>query len=315
LLRRVVFVALGALVGCAGARAPRADEPGPGIVVPVHLAEGHGDGAIDAPVPSGVPTASGSAAPSGSGAPGTPDAPGAPPRAFTSDPPDPQPLRLADQYEYTLHFEDAKIRLVGLRRVRFPKPIVTARRMGRYAFELWIGHELVERVRFDFPLLAASEAPDTTRHKLYETPALTGGPYTVTVLVPAAPRARSARLVDRATRFQAKLSWPPEPTAGLEVTPMDPPGAPAGGGAGAAAAASATTAPSAAPTGSASSASNAPASPPQPVTASSAMPAPLPQQPSGAPAPAAPPTATGKKPVPTGPSRPKPPPPRELERP
>jgi hypothetical protein len=303
LLRCAVVVALGTLVGCAGARAPRPEEPGPGIVVPVPLAEGHGDGALTAPVPSGVPTVSSSAAASGSAAAGPP------PPSFTSDPPDPQPLRLADQYEYTLHYEDAKIRLVALRRVRFPSPVVTARRMGRYAFELWIGHELVDRVRFDFPLLAASEAPDPSRHKLYETPALTGGPYTVTVLVPAAPRARSARLVDRATRYQAKLSWPPEPTAGLEVTPMDPPSS--APDAAARAPSPAASAGSAAPAGSTAS---APASPP-PVTAASAMPAPPPQQPSGAPAPAAAPSSAGKTPAPTGPSRPRPPPPRELERP
>jgi hypothetical protein len=284
LLRCLVVVGFAALVGCAGTRAPRPEEPGPGIVVPVHLAEGHGDGAIDAPVPSGVPTASGSAAPSASAS------SDAPPRAFTSDPPDPQPLRLADQYEYTLHYEDAKIRLVGLRRVRFPTPIVTARRMGRYAFELWIGHELVDRVRFDFPLLAATEASDTTRRKLYETPALTGGPYTVTVLVPAAPRARTARLVDRATRFQAKLSWPPEPTAGLEITPLDPASAPA-----------------------TASASSAPPSPP-PATVASAMPAPLPKQPAGA-APAAPASPASKVPVIPGPTRPRPPPPFQLEKP
>jgi len=183
--------------------------------MPMQLGEGHGDGAMAEPVPSGDPAPA--PAPGGSAAPA--------PRAFTSDPPDPQPLRLADQYEYTLHYEDEKIRLGAVRRVRFAKPVVTARRIGRYAVELWIGHELVDRVRFDFPLLAASEPTPEKRHKLYETPQLTGGPYTVTVLVPAAPRARSARLVDRATRKQAELTWPPAPAGLGDITPMDPPAA------------------------------------------------------------------------------------------
>jgi hypothetical protein len=116
--------------------------------------------------------------------------------------------------------------------VRFPQPIVTARRIGRYAFELWIGHELVERVRFDFPLLGAVPEGNGSHHKLYETPELTGGPYIVTVLVPAAERARSARLVDRAVRRQAELTWPPAPTGLGKIAPLDgPPGvAPSGAG-------------------------------------------------------------------------------------
>jgi hypothetical protein len=269
LARLVAILTVGALIGCSAARAPRPEEATPGVVVPLHFAEGHGDGAIAEPVPSGAPAAG----PSGSAAPGSA------PRAFTSDPPDPQPLRLADQYEYTLHYEDAKIRLAAVRHVRFAKPVVTARRVGRYAVELWIGHELVDRVRFDFPLLAASEPIPEKRHKIYETPQLTGGPYTVTVLVPAAPRARSARLVDRATRSQAELSWPPAPAGLGDVTPMDP-------------TSSARVATSAAP----------------PLASAGELPAP----PAAVPAVSA--SATASRLPPEPPARPTPPPPRELEK-
>ena len=210
----------------------------------MHLAEGKGGGAdpehlpsvaSEAAAPNAPPAPSAAAAASASGnAAGTPSA--APPmplplgpsptaRAFSSDPPDPTPLRQRDQYEYTLRFEDNAIRLVAVRTVRFPQPIVTARRMGRYAIELWIGRELIERVRFDFPLLAAVPEGSGIRHSLYETPALTGGPYTVTVLVPAAERARSARLIDRAVRRQAELTWPPAPAGLGKVMPLEgPPG-------------------------------------------------------------------------------------------
>ena len=213
MLRPLALVTVVLLASCSSARASRPEEIGPGIVMPMQLGEGHGDGAMAEPVPSGTPAEG----PSGSASP----APA--PRAFTSDPPDPQALRLADQYEYTLHYENEKIRLSAVRLVHFPKPVVTARRIGRYAVELWIGRELIDRVRFDFPLLAASEPTPEKRHKIYETPQLTGGPYTVTVLVPAAPRARSARLVDRASRKQAELTWPPAPTALGDITPMDAP--------------------------------------------------------------------------------------------
>lgn len=218
--------------------------PGPSLVFPVHLAEGKGGGAdpehlpsvaTEAPAPKS--SAAAGAAPAAAGGTNAPNPsstaeplPLAPPagataRAFTNDPPDPAPLRQRDQYEYTLRFEDNAIRLVGVRAVRFPQPIVTARRMGRYALELWIGRELIERVRFDFPLLAAVPEGNGTHHSLYETPALTGGPYTVTVLVPASERARSARLVDRAARRQAELTWPPAPAGLGNVSPLNgPPG-------------------------------------------------------------------------------------------
>jgi len=198
------------LLGCSSARASRPEELTPGLAMPMTLAEGHGDGALAEPVPSGMPAPAASAEL-------------ASPARFTTDPPDPTPLRVAEQYEYTFHYENGKIQLTAVRPVRFATPVVTARRVGRYAVELWIGHELVDRVRFDFPLLAASEPTPEKRHKLYETPPLTGGPYDMTVLVPAAPRARSARFVDRATRRQAELTWPPAPAGLGDVTPMDPP--------------------------------------------------------------------------------------------
>lgn len=221
--------------------------PGPSLVFPMHLAEGKGGGAdpehlpsvateTPAPKASAAPPApaGSAAAPNAGAAPGGASTaeplPLAPPaaataRAFTNDPPDPAPLRTREQYEYTLRFEDNAIRLVGVRAVRFPQPVVTARRMGRYALELWIGRELIERVRFDFPLLAAVPEGNGVRHSLYETPALTGGPYTVTVLVPASERARSARLVDRAARRQAELTWPPAPAGLGNVSPLEgPPG-------------------------------------------------------------------------------------------
>jgi hypothetical protein len=193
-----LFVLLG---GCATARAPTATEATPGVVWPVHFAEGHGDGAL-----AELPPAS-SAAPASSATPGAL----APPKAFSSDPPDPPPLRQAQQYEYTFRYEQGKVSLVAVRAVRFAHPIVSARRIGRFAFELWIGRELVERVRFDFPLLGSDE-PRTGPRPLHEPPAMVAGPFVVRVLVPAAARARTARLVDRATREQASLPWPPEPS-------------------------------------------------------------------------------------------------------
>ena len=183
----------------------------------MHLAEGHGDGA-----PAELPSASGSSAPGA--APATAQA--AAPRAFSDDQPDPTPLRQAEQYEYTFHYENGTVTLANVRAVRYRQPIVTARRMGRFAVELWIGHELIDRVRFDFPLLADAE-PAPSRHPLYDRPTKMAGPFDVVVVVPNAERARQARLVDRASRTDAELSWPPAPNASGSASPAAAP-APSG---------------------------------------------------------------------------------------
>jgi hypothetical protein len=84
--------------------------------------------------------------------------------------------------------------------------------MGRYAIELWVGRELIDRVRFDFPMLAAEELPSSARRRpLYEAPTLAAGAHvTQRVLVPASPRATRALLVDRGTGETIALPWPPE---------------------------------------------------------------------------------------------------------
>jgi len=200
------------VVACSAARPALPNEGAPGVVVPMHLAEGHGDGA-----PAELPLTSASAAASGSAESSPP-----PPRPFSDDQPDPSPLRQAEQYELTFHYEMGKVTLANARAVRYKQPIVTARRMGRFAVELWIGHELIDRVRFDFPLLADEELPKP-RQPLYQRPTRMGGPFDVVVIVPAAARTREARLVDRATRREASLTWPPEANGLGSLTPLPEP--------------------------------------------------------------------------------------------
>jgi hypothetical protein len=200
-------------VACSAARPAMPAEGAPGVVVPMHLGEGHGGGALADALPSA--SSSTAAAPGAAPASGVP----ASPARFTSDPPDPTPLRQAEQYEYVFRYEKGSVSLESVRAVRYRQPVVTARRMGRFAVELWIGHELIDRVRFDFPLLADDQPPQST-HPLYERPTKMAGPFTALVVVPAASRARAARLVDRATRQEGALSWPPAPNAMGPMTSM-----------------------------------------------------------------------------------------------
>jgi hypothetical protein len=138
-------------------------------------------------------------------------------------PPDPEALREARQFEYSIKYDKGTVSVAKVRGVRFPQPVVTARTMGRFAIELWIGHELVERVRFDFPLVAAEEVQRGKRRPLNEAPSFAAGVVaTQTVLVPASERATRAVLLDRATGAKQELPWPPDAPLGPPISELSP---------------------------------------------------------------------------------------------
>lgn len=129
--------------------------------------------------------------------------------------PDPVPLSSTVHWEYRLHFHDGAPEVAAVERRVFERPVVTQRNMGRFAIELWIGRELIERVRFDFPLLGA-ESPPSTAQSVREAPRFEPGLEAErVVLVPSSERATRAQLVDRATGKIQALPWPPD-------APLDP---------------------------------------------------------------------------------------------
>jgi hypothetical protein len=78
--------------------------------------------------------------------------------------------------------------------------------IGRFAIELWRGVELVERVRFDFPLLGASDPSGSTRNGINME---LGLETERDVWVPLLREATRAQIVDRKTGDIVNLSWPP----------------------------------------------------------------------------------------------------------
>lgn len=182
------------------------NEPGgPALVFPARFAEGTPQTA-----PSSAPAASASPAPSGS-------APLVVPVLTASKAPDPTPLQSAEQVEFDLELADGKIRALSVKPVKLATPQTTPRRLGRYALELSIGNELIERVRFDFPGTAADE-PMPGRKKLDAPLDMSSRAVArVKLLVPHSPRVRRALLVDRALNTVMELDWP---------LPAPPPAAP-----------------------------------------------------------------------------------------
>jgi hypothetical protein len=129
--------------------------------------------------------------------------------------PDPPALALPGSWVYPVTYDHGALR-VGeplLECVKRPQP--TPRRMGRFAFELWLGRELIERLRFDFPLLAAETPRTGPRKPLREEPSFApGARVSVSLRMPASDRATSARIFDRATGKSVAVAWPPSKASG-----------------------------------------------------------------------------------------------------
>lgn len=118
----------------------------------------------------------------------------------THDPADPKAVRSRRHVELTIGFSGGEMSLLGHREVESKLPQPSARRVGRFAAELWVGRTLLERVRFDFPLLAA---PD-------EGVLEPGLSTKATVKLPSVERATRLRILDRKTRDAIVVPWPLE---------------------------------------------------------------------------------------------------------
>jgi hypothetical protein len=137
----------------------------------------------------------------------------APDIAMTKTPPDPAPLVERSQWVLDLRWDRGDVWLLGLHALELPQPQATPRAMGRFALELFEGPTLIERVRFDFPLLGAPEvdASPSFSSKLRTR---------IGVVFPATKRGTRLELWDRATGRRWSLPWPPQ-TTGDASAPAD----------------------------------------------------------------------------------------------
>jgi len=119
-------------------------------------------------------------------------------------PPDPPPLVTAERWLFDLRWQNGEPRLVGVTRADLIKPEPSARVFGRFAIELFEGKTLIERVRFDFPMLNEPSAPKSIdlQKKLSTR---------IGVFFPRTARGNRLELLDRATDRRWSLPWPPEP--------------------------------------------------------------------------------------------------------
>jgi len=129
-----------------------------------------------------------------------------PPAPMSSIPADPPPLSERRQWRMDLRWDRGEVWLLGASPVDMRTPMASPRSMGRFALELYEGPALIERVRFDFPLLGAPEPegggdrPPSLSQKLRTR---------VGVLFPATARGTRLELWDRGTDVRWSLPWPP----------------------------------------------------------------------------------------------------------
>jgi hypothetical protein len=129
---------------------------------------------------------------------------------ITRTPPDPQPLVSQSQWVFDLRWDRGDVWLLGVHPLDLPTPQATPRVMGRFAIELFEGPVLIERVRFDFPLLGPPEDAAVSLASKLRT--------RIGVVFPASRRGTRLELWDRATGKRWSLPWPPAASASLDAT-------------------------------------------------------------------------------------------------
>lgn len=122
-------------------------------------------------------------------------------------PPDPPPMVARKQWVFDLRWSKGEPYLLGIHPLDLGAPQETQRAMGRFAIELFEGPTLIERVRFDFPMLGADEpqdggymGPPSFQRKLTTR---------IGVMFPVTSRGTRLELWDRATDRRWPLPWPP----------------------------------------------------------------------------------------------------------
>ena len=131
-------------------------------------------------------------------------------------PPDPPPMNEREQWVFDLRWDQGEVYLVAVHKIDMGAPHPTPRAMGRFALELFEGPTLIERVRFDFPMLGGT--PEQVDAGLQTPPRFEPKLRTrIGVLFPATKRGTKLELWDRARDVRWPLPWPPK--EGLAAPP------------------------------------------------------------------------------------------------
>jgi hypothetical protein len=123
--------------------------------------------------------------------------------------PDPPARASRANWVFEMSARGGKITIDRVKAIAYEKPAETPRAVGRFALELYIGPELLDRVRFNVPLMGG-ESGETNRNNLPKPRFDQNVSVKVSARMADNPRAAYLLLVDRETGDTQKLFWPPE---------------------------------------------------------------------------------------------------------
>lgn len=119
-------------------------------------------------------------------------------------PPDPTPLVTDAAFVLNVKYDKGNVTIEKVKRIVLPKKEALPRHMGRFAAELYVGPTLVERLRFDFPLISNDDVIGESYAK--------GMVTSVEVKIPDSDRPTRLEIWDRATDKRWIFPYPPKLT-------------------------------------------------------------------------------------------------------
>jgi hypothetical protein len=128
----------------------------------------------------------------------------------------PDPPAHASKKQWTLKIgaRDGKVSAERATASTLAQPAESPRVLGRFAVELYIGPELLDRVRFNVPLMGDGPV-EHSKKRAYHNPDTDKVTTTLDVRLADNPRAAYLVLVDRVTDERQRFEWPPAPDGTL----------------------------------------------------------------------------------------------------
>ena len=128
----------------------------------------------------------------------------------------PDPPAHASKKQWTLEIaaRDGKVSAQRATASTLAKPAESPRVMGRFALELYVGPELLDRVRFNVPLMGNGPVEHSTK-RAYHNPDTDKVTTSLKIRLADSPRAAYLVLVDRVTDERQRFEWPPSADGAL----------------------------------------------------------------------------------------------------
>jgi hypothetical protein len=130
--------------------------------------------------------------------------------------PDPTPAPASKkQWVFEVVAKDGKISIDKAKAGDAASPTPTPRVVGRFAIELGVGATLLDRVRFNVPLMG-DEPPEKSPSRPFPRPGFDHVSTRLRVQMADSPRAAWVDVIDRMTGDAHRFHWPPESDGHLE---------------------------------------------------------------------------------------------------